>query len=291
MKKILVTGGNGQLGSELKKIVEKGTPDKYTFIDIQDLDLLQQEEVNQYFSNNHFDIIINCAAYTAVDKAEEERDIADKVNGDIVKILAEQANMQNAALVHVSTDFIFDGSKSTPYTENDKPSPQSAYAKSKVLGEKMFIDFAKKGFLIRTSWLYSEYGNNFVKTIMKYGKERDELKVVFNQVGTPTYAFDLANAIMAGIDSAYDMNNCEIFHFSNEGVASWYDFAVAIIQIAGINCKIYPIEAKDYPLPAERPSFSVMNKQKIKKIFNIEIPYWRDSLELCIKRIESNQKK
>lgn len=289
MKSILVTGSNGQLGNELKKIAAINKKHEFTFIDIEEVNLLDKAQVDSFFSEAHFDVIINCAAYTAVDKAEEETDLANRVNGDIVKILAEQANSQNAALIHISTDFVFNGSQSIPYVESDSPAPLSAYAKSKLLGEEMFIDFAKRGLLIRTSWLYSEFGKNFVKTIMKYGRERDALKVVFNQVGTPTYAFDLANVIMSGIDSGYNMNDCEIFHFSNEGVASWYDFARAIIQIAGINCNIYPIETKDYPLPAERPSYSVMNKDKIKRTFNIEIPYWRDSLELCINRIEHNQ--
>jgi dTDP-4-dehydrorhamnose reductase len=288
MSKILVTGANGQLGNELRKLAKDQKSNFFTFIDIQEVNLLDQQQVDSFFDTWQFDIIINCAAYTAVDKAEQEKDLADKVNGFIVKTLAEQANRQNASLIHVSTDFVFDGLKSTPYFEDDIPAPQSAYAQSKLLGETMFLENARKGFLIRTSWLYSEYGHNFVKTIMKYGAEREELKVVFNQAGTPTYAYDLAKAILAGINSSYNMKDCGIFHFSNEGVASWYDFAVAVIQLSGISCKIIPIEEKDYPLPAKRPAFSVMNKAKIKETFNIEIPYWRDSLEICIKRIKNN---
>jgi len=286
MKKILITGANGQLGNEFRLLSEYRDNDRFTFVDIGELDLTNPSEVNHFFNNHEFDVIVNCAAYTAVDKAEEDEKMANMVNGSLVRTLAEKANSQNALLVHISTDFVFNGSISRPYVETDVPAPQSAYARSKLLGEKEFSDTVKKGFIIRTSWLYSEFGKNFVKTIMKYGKERGSLNVVFDQAGTPTYALDLAKAILAGIDSGYNFNNTGLFHFSNEGVASWYDFAVAIIELSGINCKVYPIEAIDYPLPAIRPSYSVMNKAKIKKAFNIDIPYWRDSLRMCIEKME-----
>ncbi len=285
MKTILVTGANGQLGMELRKLAGSVEQFSFDFLDIEELDLTNQDAVDYFFVDKNYYAIINCAGYTAVDKAEENKMLADQVNGTVVKMLAEKANEKESIFIHISTDFVFDGRLSRPYNENDLPDPQSVYARSKLLGEQYFMAYANRGMVIRTSWLYSEYGHNFVKTILKYGIEKDSLRVVFDQVGTPTYAFDLARAIVYILTLNKKIQGKGIYHFSNEGVASWYDFAMAIIEIAKINCKIIPIETIDYPLPAHRPAFSVMNKAKIKNEFNLEIPHWKDSLKVCLQRI------
>jgi dTDP-4-dehydrorhamnose reductase len=230
-------------------------------------------------------VIINCAAYTAVDKAEQEDNLAFLINASAVGILARVASKYNALLIHISTDYVFDGKGYKPYMEEDPTNPVSLYAKSKHAGERQVQSYSNRALIIRTSWLYSEFGNNFVKTMMKYGKERGQLNVVFDQTGTPTYARDLAKAILDIITKKPAINGVEVFHYSNEGVTSWYDFALAIIEFSGITCKIIPIETKDYPLPAVRPFYSVFNKAKIKQRFNIEIPYWKDSLKVCIGRM------
>jgi dTDP-4-dehydrorhamnose reductase len=232
-------------------------------------------------------VIINCAAYTAVDKAEQESDLAHLVNATATGNLARAAAKAGSYLVHISTDYVFDGKSCTPYSEKDPTNPVSAYARSKHAGESHVMSFSTRAMIIRTSWLYSEFGHNFVKTILRYGRERGELKVVFDQTGSPTYAGDLAALILTVIPSLIGREGVEIFHYANEGVASWYDFAKAIVEFSGINCRIVPIETKDYTLPAVRPAFSVFNKSKIKQTFGIEIPYWRDSLKKCIERIGS----
>ncbi|MEJ5284119.1 MAG: dTDP-4-dehydrorhamnose reductase [Brevinematia bacterium] len=282
--KILVTGSNGQLGQELKELSNSTKDINFIFTDIQELDITNPKDVENFISKNKFDIIINCAAYTAVDKAETEKEKARKINAEAVYHLSKSARENNALLIHISTDFVFDGKKNTPYTEEDKPKPLSVYGKTKLEGEKIALKEAKKLIILRTSWLYSSYGNNFVKTIIKNAKEKKNLRVVFDQVGTPTYAKDLAKVILSLCNTK--INTKEIFHYSNEGAISWFDFAKAICEIAKIDCEISPILTEEYKTLAKRPHYSVLNKNKIKKYLEIKIPYWKESLTECIKKIE-----
>jgi dTDP-4-dehydrorhamnose reductase len=286
MLNILVTGSNGQLGNEIRQLAADFSAYHFIFTDVAELDITKKTTVNNFVSRHAIDVIINAAAYTAVDKAETDPDIADLINGTAVGILAAAALKYNALFVHVSTDYVFSGKAHQPICEDDQTSPDGAYARSKLLGEQLILQENGKAVILRTSWLYSEFGGNFVKSMLKYGRERDQLKVVFDQIGSPTYARDLAKTILQLIPKWQEYKTPEVFHYSNEGVASWYDFTKAIHEIAGISCKVLPIETKDYPLPAKRPFYSVMNKDKIKKEFNLEIPYWRDSLKECIARIE-----
>jgi dTDP-4-dehydrorhamnose reductase len=285
MMKILVTGANGQLGNEIRNLADSFPDFHFLFTDVAELNIADENAVEQCVTVEKIDAIINCAAYTAVDKAEQEPEMAFLINSTAVANLARVSARFNILLVHVSTDYVFNGKGYRPYNEEDPRDPISVYAKSKADGEQQISEFARKAIIIRTSWLYSEFGNNFIKTILKYGKERGLLNVVFDQVGTPTYARDLASAILQIIASPHPVNGIEIFHYANEGVASWYDFARAIVDISGIRCKINPIETKDYPLPAVRPCFSVFNKTKIKQRYQLEIPDWRDSLKDCMKRL------
>lgn len=282
---ILITGSNGQLGNEFKELSKAETALNFIFTDVAELDITSEDAVAALFQQLKPDAVINCAAYTAVDKAEQEPEKANLINGKAVGILARAASLHNAIIVHISTDYVFDGKGYRPYIETDPVHPVSAYAKSKLYGETEMLEHARSGFIIRTSWLYSSFGYNFVKTIMKYGKERGKLNVVFDQIGTPTYARDLAMAILAIVKSGRRPKGAEIYHFSNEGIISWYDFAMAIIEFTGISCKVTPIETKDYPLPAARPFYSVFNKSKIKQTFGIEIPYWRESLKEALEVI------
>ena len=286
MLNILVTGSNGQLGNEIRQLSADFVDYHFIFTDVAELDITKKTTVNNFVSHHAIDVIINAAAYTAVDKAETEPDIADLINGTAVGILAAAALKYNALLVHVSTDYVFSGKAHQPICEDDPTAPDGAYARSKLLGEQLILQENGKAVILRTSWLYSEFGGNFVKSMLKYGRERDQLKVVLDQIGSPTYARELAKTILQLIPKWQEYKTPEVFHYSNEGVASWYDFTKAIHEIAGISCKVLPIETKDYPLPAKRPFYSVMNKDKIKKEFNLEIPYWRDSLKECIARIE-----
>jgi dTDP-4-dehydrorhamnose reductase len=283
--KILVTGSNGQLGSELRLLVQAYPEDTFIFTDLAELDITSETAVEMAVKGENIDVIINCAAYTAVDKAEQEDNLAFLINATAVGNLARTASKNNALLIHISTDYVFDGKGYKPYVEDDPTNPVSLYARSKHAGEQQVQSYAGKAIILRTSWLYSEFGNNFVKTMMKYGRDRGELNVVFDQTGSPTYARDLAKTILHIMHKHPFHNDVEVFHFSNEGAASWYDFAKAIIEFSGIPCKINPIETKDYPLPAVRPFYSVFNKSKIKQRFQIEIPYWRDSLKDCIDKI------
>jgi dTDP-4-dehydrorhamnose reductase len=283
MYKILITGSNGQLGNELKRIASRYPDFHFTWTDVNELDITSTEAVHEFLRAQPQNLIINCAAYTAVDKAESEPDKAHLVNSTAVKILAEETQQTRTGFLHISTDFVFDGHKSTPYTEEDPVNPLSVYGRSKLEGE---IHALKAGIVIRTSWLYSVFGNNFLKTILRLGKERKELGIVFDQTGTPTLAADLAPALMAITAdlrslSAFPKN--EIYHFSNEGVCSWYDFAQEIIQQAGFDCNVKPIETAGYPTPARRPAYSVLNKKKIKDRFGLLIPHWKDSLHACMK--------
>ena len=302
-KKVLVIGKNGQLGSSIKKLVEDSSQMhpvtsgvEFAFVSREELDLASQDSITTFFAKNTYSIIINCAAYTAVDKAETDAELADLINHQAVKMLAKIAQQQNAVLIHVSTDYVFNGENFKPYVESDSVDPQGVYGLTKLKGEQAFLEVNPKGCIIRTSWVYSEFGNNFVKTMLRLGKERDELGVIFDQVGTPTYATDLAAAILAMLNSECSMLNeantdsmqnasCKIYHYSNEGVCSWYDFAKTIFELSGIECRVNPIETKDYPTPAKRPHYSVMNKAKIKADFDLQIPYWCDSLRQCLMHI------
>ena len=282
MLKILVTGGNGQLGSELKML---STSDLYEFlfVDIDNFDMGKPQAVQDFFKDKIFAAIINCAAYTAVDKAETESTLADAINHHAVATLAQIAKDKNISLIHVSTDYVFDGKNCSPYIETDISCPVNVYGKTKLAGEKAILNIAPRNtMIIRTSWLYSSFGNNFVKTMLTRGLERDSLNVISDQIGTPTYARDLAQVVMDILPNLKN-NSPQIYHYSNEGVASWYDFAKAIFELSKINCTVIPITTSQYPTPAKRPHYSLLNKVKIKSEFKISIPHWRDSLAECLK--------
>ncbi len=295
MTNILVTGANGQLGSELKALVDKNGTEVLTSADItyyftnrNTLDITNEEAINNFVEINNIDIIINCAAYTAVDKAEEDKVNVDTVNHLATKYLAQTAKGKNIKLIHISTDYVFDGKSYKPYNEDDKTNPNGVYGYTKLAGEKaMQAINPKNSIIIRTSWVYSSFGANFVKTMLRLGREKDQLRVIFDQVGTPTYAKDLAQAILNIIGTevltSAKYSDVQIYHYSNEGVLSWYDFAKEIMRMAKLDCKISPIETKEYPTPAMRPHYSLLNKAKIKKDFNLTIPYWKDSLDECLK--------
>lgn len=283
-KKILVTGAKGQLGSELKNL-SNTSKQQFTFIDIEELDLSKKEAIYSYFSTHQFDYIVNCAAYTAVDKAEENSEMVSILNRDLPETLAEISKKYKSKLIHISTDYVFNGNSFAPYKESDPTNPQSIYGHTKLAGEKAIEKAEIEAIIIRTSWLYSSFGNNFAKTMIRLGNERPELGVIFDQIGTPTYAHDLAKGILQIIEKDIQLKlitKPEIYHFSNEGVCSWYDFAVEIMNIKKIKCEIKPLETFQYPTPAKRPFYSVLNKSKIKKDFDLEIPHWRESLKACL---------
>ena len=285
---ILVTGSNGQLGSEIKDIAANYKNFNFFFSDLPVLDICNSHQLDVFFTENKINTVINCAAYTAVDKAEDDEINAKKVNSEGVLNLVNAVEKVNGKLIHISTDYVFDGNSFLPYKELDKVSPIGIYGNTKRSGELAVINSNIDGIVIRTSWLYSAYGANFVKTMLRLGNERDELGVIFDQVGTPTNASDLAKTCLdiLSYNSESKINSKgDIYHFSNEGVASWYDFALAIMKLGNADCKVKPIETKDYPTPAKRPHFSVLNKSKIKKDFEIEIPFWRDSLAVCISKL------
>jgi len=284
-KRVLVTGANGQLGSELKTLQSTYSKYEMVFIDRTELDLSDRKAIEAYFVDKTFDIVIHCAAYTAVDKAENEAELADAINHKAVEALARIAKEKNISLVHISTDYVFDGANFKPYSELDTVDPQGVYGQTKLDGEKAMLAInPAHSAIIRTSWVYSTYGSNFVKTMLRFGKERDEIGVIYDQVGTPTYARDLAIAIMVMLPQLNN-ENVELYHYSDEGVCSWYDFAKAIFELSGIECDVKPIETKEYPTPATRPHYSLLNKVKIKKEFNLTIPYWKDSLKECLKKM------
>ncbi len=270
----LITGANGQLGTALHALLQ----DKAEYIDREDLDLTNEEAVKTFFSNKHYDFVINCAAYTAVDKAEEDVDTAYKINALAPRYLGKYAKN----VIHISTDYVFDGMAYTPYTEDITPTPLSVYGQTKREGEINVIEQADTAIVIRTSWLYSPHGTNFVKTIRKLASERESLNVIFDQIGTPTNAYDLAQAIISIIPQIAPKEK-GIYHFSNEGVCSWYDFATEIVLQSNLTCQINPIESKDYKTLAKRPFYSVLNKGKIKQRFNITIPHWKEGLKQCLK--------
>jgi dTDP-4-dehydrorhamnose reductase len=283
--KVLVTGANGQLGSEIRKFVAIYEDLDIAFTDFDSLDITNLVGLFNFVDQWKPEYIINCAAYTAVDQAEKEISKAYQLNAIGPENLAKACARSGARLIHISTDYVFDGMAYQPYTEDVNPNPQSIYGKSKLKGEENVVTFCPTTIIIRTSWLYSPYGNNFVKTMIRLGTERDLLKVVFDQVGTPTYARDLASVIIRIVNnSAMDDTLWKpgIYHYSNEGVCSWYDFAIGIHHLAGITCQTEPIESKDFPTLAKRPFYSVLNKSKIKSAFGCNIPYWKHSLEDCI---------
>ena len=276
-KKILVTGANGQLGSELR-VLSVNSNHEFLFTDVAELDITNREAVDNYVSEHGAEIIVNCAAYTNVDKAEDDTEMADNINHLAVKNLAEVSAKYKLILIHISTDYVFDGSKNTPYLETDPTAPLGVYGRTKLAGEKAVTDSGCDYLIIRTSWLYSSFGNNFVKTIRRLTAEKDSLKVVFDQVGTPTYAADLASAILEIIETGKYKSNSGIYHFSNEGVCSWYDFAIEIRNLSGNLCDIQPCHSDEFPSKVKRPNFSVLDKTKIKETFGLKIPYWKVSL-------------
>ncbi|MFT4803195.1 MAG: dTDP-4-dehydrorhamnose reductase [Mariniflexile sp.] len=286
MYNILVTGANGQLGSEIRVVASKYSNYNFIFTDVQELDICNHNGVQQFIAENNINAIINCAAYTAVDKAEEQFEVADKINHMAVANFAQIAKDNNIRLVHISTDYVFDGKAYKPYTETDIPNPQSVYGRTKLAGETAMQHISPaNSIIIRTSWVYSSYGNNFVKTMLRLGKERDELNVVADQIGTPTNAADLAKAILE-ILPKIENKEVEFFHYSNEGVCSWFDFAKAIFEIQDLRIKIKPIETWQFPTPAKRPFYSVLNKNTIKKKYKVEVPYWRNALKESLNKIE-----
>lgn len=280
---ILVTGANGQLGNEMQVLARENLQHTYFFTDVQELNICDEQAVYAYVSEHKIDIIVNCAAYTAVDKAEDNVELCDKLNNIAPGYLARAAQANGAAMIQVSTDYVFDGTAHIPYTEEEPTCPASVYGSTKLAGEQNVMDHCEKAMVIRTAWLYSIYGNNFVKTMIRLGQERDSLGVIFDQIGTPTYANDLAQAIFAAINKGVVRG---IYHFSDEGVCSWYDFTIAIHRLAGIaSCKVKPLHTADYPAKAPRPHYSVLDKTKIKDTFGIEIPHWEESLKRCINQL------
>ena len=281
---ILITGCNGQLGNEMQ-LLESAHPE-HTFFntDVAELDITDPSAIAAFVEENSIDGIVNCAAYTAVDKAESNEELCRRLNADAPALLATAVEKRGGWLVQISTDYVFDGTAHTPYTENDPVCPNSVYGRTKLEGEGRAQQACRHTMIIRTAWLYSTFGNNFVKTMLRLGREKSELGVIFDQVGTPTYARDLAVAIFAAIDHGVPTG---IFHFSNEGVISWYDFTKAIHRIAGIEgCRVRPLHTTEYPTPAARPHFSVLDKSKIKQTLDIDIPYWEESLRACIAKLE-----
>lgn len=291
MKTILITGANGQLGRSLRRLAEeRKTGYRFLFTDVETLDITDRDAVLRFVEAEQVDYLLNCAAYTAVDRAEEEEGVAFRLNCSAVRNLGEAASRRGATLLHVSTDYVFDGTSCRPYTEEDRLCPVSAYGRTKRAGEEALREACPDAVILRTAWLYSEYGNNFLKTMLRLGSEREELRVVFDQVGTPTYAGDLAEAMLAIVDRAEEGRLVSgIFHFSDEGVCSWYDFACRIIRLAGLSCRVVPIESREYPSATERPPYSVLNKGKIKAAYGLCIPQWEESLAQALARLSSNK--
>ncbi|MBP3827086.1 MAG: dTDP-4-dehydrorhamnose reductase [Prevotella sp.] len=277
---ILVTGCNGQLGNVIRDKQPQYPQIKWFNTDVAELDITDKDAVVRFVIENHIDGIINCAAYTAVDRAEDDVEKATLLNVTGPANLAAAIEQTGGWLIHISTDYVFDGNHCKPYTEDEPTNPMSVYGKTKQEAEVAVMQLCRQTMVIRTAWLYSEYGNNFVKTMIRLGREREQLKVVYDQIGTPTYAGDLADAILTIVNKGI---NPGLYHFTNEGVISWYDFTKAIHELTGITtCEVLPIRSEEYPTKAHRPSFSVLDKQKIKAAYGICIPYWRDSLQYCI---------
>ena len=280
---ILITGCNGQLGNEMQLLEKDFSEHQWFNTDVEELDITDQLAIEQFIQENQIDGIVNCAAYTAVDKAESSKELCTSLNTVAPAYLAAAVDKRGGWMIQISTDYVFDGTKHTPYVETDTPCPDSVYGSTKLAGEFGVQKFCRRSMIIRTAWLYSTFGNNFVKTMLRLGKEKTELGVIFDQIGTPTYARDLAKAIMAAIAQGIKPG---VYHFSNEGVISWYDFTKAIHRIAGItSCHVRPLHTAEYPTPAKRPAYSVLDKTKIKETYNIEIPYWEESLKECIEKL------
>ena len=287
MNKILVIGAGGQLGQCLKTVATHRNINGVVFPQEGTANILEVEQLNTLFDVEKPAYVINCAAYTAVDKAEDEFDLAKAVNETGAENLAKACKVIGATLIHISTDFVFAGNEIKLLTENDTAEPINVYGETKLAGEKQIEDILSEHYIFRTSWLYSEFGNNFTKTMLKLGSERDELSIIADQVGTPTYGIDLANVLFDVIEQ--DDKKYGLYHYSNEGVTSWYDFAKAIFELSNTQVKVNPIPGSAYPTKAARPGFSVMDKSKIKQTFKVKIPYWRDSLEICIEKIRGSK--
>ena len=282
---ILITGCNGQLGNEMQLLEKENPQHSYFNTDVAELDITDETAIGKFVEENQIDGIVNCAAHTAVDKAEDNPDFCRLLNTVAPGYLAAAVEKRGGWMVQISTDYVFDGTNHTPYTEDEPTCPNSVYGVTKLEGEQAAQKGCKKTMIIRTAWLYSTFGNNFVKTMIRLGKEKPELGVIFDQIGTPTYARDLAVAIFAAINQGVVPG---IYHFSNEGVISWYDFTKAIHRIAGItSCHVRPLHTAEYPTPANRPHYSVLDKTKIKQTYGIEIPYWEESLEVCVRKLLS----
>lgn len=284
MAHILITGCNGQLGNEMQLQAKSNPQHSYFFTDIDELDITDEQAIDRFVTDNQVDIIVNCAAYTAVDKAEDNETLCTLLNSTAPGYLARAIEKRGGQFVQISTDYVFDGTAHTPYTETVATCPNSVYGRTKLDGELNAQRECSRTMIVRTAWLYSTFGNNFVKTMMRLGKERTELGVVFDQIGTPTYARDLAAVIMTAINRGIVPG---IYHFSNEGAVSWYDFTKAIHRIAGITtCHVRPLHTDEYPAKAPRPAFSVLDKTKIKQTYDIEVPYWEESLRECIMALQ-----
>ena len=287
MTPVLITGCKGQLGSEIQRISSKFPEMSFIFTDLEELNITRTHEIQSFLDSMPVKFLVNCAGYTAVDLAEDEREMAELLNSNATGYLAKISAERGIQLIHISTDYVFDGNKNHPYLEDDPVNPQTVYGKSKLRGEEA-LQQTGKGIIIRTSWLYSSFGNNFVKTILRLSGEREQLNVVFDQTGCPTYARDLAMAILDMIRIEIKQKKSpryDIYHFSNQGMCSWYEFATSIIDFAGRGCKIIPVESKDYITKAKRPRYTVMSKEKITGRYDLHIPYWKDSLAACINEI------
>lgn len=284
---ILVTGCRGQLGNEMQLLEKEHPQHTYFNTDVEELDISNQLAVEHFVAVNKIDGIVNCAAYTAVDKAESDKELATTLNTIAPAYLAAAVEKRGGWMIQISTDYVFDGTKHTPYVETDTPCPNSVYGSTKLAGELGVSKFCRQAMIIRTAWLYSTFGNNFVKTMIRLGREKTELGVIFDQIGTPTYARDLARVIFTAIEQGVKPG---VYHFSNEGVISWYDFTKAIHRLAGItSCHVRPLHTAEYPTPAHRPHYSVLDKTKIKKTYDIEVPYWEESLEVCVGKLLSEK--
>lgn len=282
-ERIIITGGSGQLASAIRERVDASGDMRFIFLDKEQCDICNPSQMRDIFEKHRCNVLINCAAYTKVDAAEAEKEAAYAINAEGVKNLSLLSSELGFYLIHISTDYVFDGQSNRPYTERDPLNPVNTYGGSKLAGENHMHKILQKGLIIRTGWLYFENHPNFVSTMMRLGKEREEIGVVFDQVGTPTYAGDLAAFILHTIDAPKEEGVASV-HYSNEGVASWYDFAKETMRLASLACRVKPILSHQYPAPAPRPVYSVLDKQKAKSLFEINIPYWRDSLEICIQK-------
>jgi len=282
MLNILITGSDGQLGSEIRAVSGLYANYHFIFTDVKELDITDTGQVETFFNLNNIDVVVNCAGYTAVDRAEQEQEKAMQINRDAVANLVQACKQYDAYLIHISTDYVFDGKGQKPYRENDRTNPGTSYGRSKLAGEEAMMNCLEKGMIIRTSWLYSSFGVNFVKTILKKGAETGKLDVVNDQFGCPTYAKDLAGAILEILPKALSIYRFEIYHYANEGECSWFEFAQAAVKLANITCQVNPVTSVEYPKPAPRPSYSVLDKTKIKEDFGLFIPGWKESLKQCL---------